>query len=67
MIYTPMLVQCSARESGGVQCEMMLTSPDEDHAHWISEATIQEHITPVFATFIRAHGVYRYDAEGVLL
>lgn len=39
-ITEPMLVQCTATESGGVQCEVMLTSPDEEHSHWISDETI---------------------------
>lgn len=38
---TPMLVQCTARESGGVRCEVMLTSPEQEHHHWISDETIR--------------------------
>ena len=36
----PLLVQCEARESGGVRCEVLLARPGEEHRHWISEATI---------------------------
>lgn len=45
---TPMLVQCTSRESGGVQCEVLLLAPDEEHAHWISDATIQRHLHRAF-------------------
>lgn len=38
----PMVFQCPAHESGGVQCEVWLTSLDQPHEHWISETTIQE-------------------------
>lgn len=44
----PMLVQCTSTESGGVQCEVLLTTPDEAHGHWISEATIQRHLARPF-------------------
>lgn len=37
----PMLTQCTAHESGGVRCEVLLTTPDEPHRHWVSNATIQ--------------------------
>lgn len=48
----PMLTQCTDTESGGVQCEVMLTSPDEEHSHWISEATISRHVARPFLTVI---------------
>lgn len=41
---TPMLTQCKATESGGVQCEVMLTDPAEEHGHWISKATIESYV-----------------------
>lgn len=49
---TPMLVQCTSTESGGVRCEVLLTSPDEEHGHWISDATIQRHLERPFYTRI---------------
>lgn len=56
---TPMLVQCTERESGGVQCEVLLVAPGEEHAHWISEATIQRHLSRrhAFYTHISVRGV----------
>lgn len=47
-----LLIQCTDTESGGVQCEVLLTSPDEDHSHWISDATIQRHLARPFLTVI---------------
>ncbi len=59
---TPMLTQCTARESGGVQCEALLVTPDETHAHWISDATIERHLHRPFHTHINAvTGVIKYD------
>lgn len=47
-----LLVQCGSRESGGVQCEVLLVTPDEDHGHWISQATIDRHLRRPFYTQI---------------
>ena len=38
----PLLTQCTARESGAYQCEAWLTAPDEPHAHFITDKTIEE-------------------------
>lgn len=35
-----MLFQCQERESGGVQCEALVTYQGEPHNHWISQETI---------------------------
>lgn len=51
---TPMLVQCTSRESGGAQCEVLVLAPDEEHTHWISDATIQRHLRRPFYTHINA-------------
>lgn len=48
----PMLIQCTDTESGGVQCEALLTAPDEEHAHFISDATIQRELARPFLTVI---------------
>lgn len=53
----PLLVQCTERESGGVQCEVLLVAPDEEHAHWISQETIDRHLDRPFYTHISVcHG-----------
>lgn len=55
-----MLTQCAKRESGGVRCEALLTSPDEEHGHYISQATIDAHLRRPFYTHISAKGVITY-------
>lgn len=39
----PMLFQCEERESGGVQCEALVTHQGQEHDHWISDTTIRRY------------------------
>lgn len=51
-----MFVQCAKRESGGVRCEVLLVAPDEEHAHWISQETIDRYTRRPFYTHISVSG-----------
>lgn len=58
---TPMLVQCGERESGGVQCEVLLTDPGEAHGHWVSDETIAANLRRPFYTHLSVSGVTTWD------